>query len=174
MKIRTGFVSNSSSSSFILPQNSIFKSIFNIAKIMIPGRYDKDNGNYEMLLKIATVQKDNPNVEGIFFESCNYNTYIAKHNECFLVSTCNNVSWDDILYKHHIKDQNHFHYELGDDLYNIKHLFDFYSLESDIIGRNVEYIYRYYCRCCYEYGWVSGNKYMCPICGKELTRKDVL
>ncbi len=93
MKIRQGFVSNSSSSSFILSTDD-YKSVFDVAKKMIPCREWEDSDK-KLILKIeeAEIRGVDPNTS-ICFNSCNYETYIVKYKDFFLVSTCNNHNWD--------------------------------------------------------------------------------
>ena len=106
MKTRQGFVSNSSSSSFILSKDS-YDSVFDLAKEMIPARdWESDN---DLIKKIeeAEIRGMDPNTS-ISFNSCNYETYIVKYKDYYLISTCNNHCWQD-----HINDGlNHFPKEL--------------------------------------------------------------
>ena len=92
MKIRSGFVSNSSSSSFIIPISE-FKNIFDLAKHMIPKRCweDKDNKLIKSIIRYEENGVD-PNTF-MCFMSCNYDTYILKENDNYLVATCNNHYW---------------------------------------------------------------------------------
>ena len=92
MKTREGFVSNSSSSSFILSKDS-YESVFDLAKSMIPSReWDSDQ---ELITKIeeAEIRGMDPNTS-ISFGSCNYETYIVKYKDYYLISTCNNHHWE--------------------------------------------------------------------------------
>jgi len=93
MKIRNGFVSNSSSSSFII-SGSAYKSVSELASIRIKLR-DLDNNESEIdhitrieerNLKNLKYSKDIP----MAFDSCNYETYIVKQNGKYYVNTCNN------------------------------------------------------------------------------------
>lgn len=92
MKTRHGFVSNSSSSSFILSKDS-YESVFDLAKKMIPARdWDTDQ---ELINKIeeAEIKGMDPNTS-VSFASCNYETYIVKYKDYYLISTCNNHGWN--------------------------------------------------------------------------------
>ena len=95
MKVRQGFVSNSSSSSFIIPEES-YKNIFDLAKKMIPVR--EWSGDKKLIEKIEKYEKEgmNPNTP-ICFNSCNYETFIVKLYKYYVISTCNNHPWENFL-----------------------------------------------------------------------------
>jgi hypothetical protein len=103
MKIRTGFVSNSSSSSFIVNAKSSME-VFNKMVPVIKEDYCSYTGGrsswYEYQEpKIDRFLKKYPkNYNGgiIIPFTCNYETYIFPSNEgeC-LVETCNNHPWND-------------------------------------------------------------------------------
>jgi len=99
MKIRNGFVSNSSSSSFIISVND-FPTVRSLAKYMLKRKiaeyddyYDEDKEDIfdKTLIKKLKNIDENQNVS---FPSCNYDTYIRKVDDCYLVATCNNTDWD--------------------------------------------------------------------------------
>jgi hypothetical protein len=105
MKIRNGFVSNSSSSSFIIEGD-----IATIASGMLDVVIDEfgywngptyDNGavykQWKDNLKKAISMKDVQNGKiGITFPSCNYDSYIIKDGNKVYVSTCNNHDWSSV------------------------------------------------------------------------------
>ena len=103
MKTRMGFVSNSSSSSFICPRKN-FESIFDLGKEMLKIRNadweDIDNDRLQIeTRKLERAQElgVNPNTP-IVFSTTNYETYIRLNtNETlYEVDTCNNQDWDQI------------------------------------------------------------------------------
>ena len=97
MKIRTGFVSNSSSSNFIVSGND-YKTTFDLAIDMLKIR-DRDSEltpeemiKWKKEIKQINYAKDHgrdPN-SSISFPSCNYDTYIKKVCGHYIVTTCNN------------------------------------------------------------------------------------
>ena len=104
MKIRNGFVSNSSSSSFII-SNENFSSVRELAIYMIKKKiedenydYDEDdalkdieeNYNYKYIKALNNIDENAP----VSFPSCNYDTHIKKVGNVYLVNTCNNTDWD--------------------------------------------------------------------------------
>ena len=113
MKIRDGFVSNSSSASFVLkivPAGAAREigsaaSVFDVAKRMVKERdkwnreWDREDGvkrkRSDLLKKIEKAEKDgmDPNTP-IMFQSCNYDSYLMRVEDYVVVSTCNNVQWE--------------------------------------------------------------------------------
>lgn len=117
MKIREGFVSNSSSMSFIVSHED-YPSIFELAKEMIKIRdqlwYEIFNDVQRMTLKpeddlikqLEEAEKRgmHPNTP-VFFDTTNYSTYIVEYKGDFYVETCNNHNfWDEIIIDHLIED----------------------------------------------------------------------
>jgi len=88
MKRRDGFVSNSSSSSFILGSH---KTVLQYAIDMVPYR-EWENIDCELIEQLRSLQDDptwNDNAP-IMFNSCNYDTLIARLGDHVYISTCNN------------------------------------------------------------------------------------
>jgi len=107
MKIRNGFVSNSSSSSFIIRLDENFPDTLSIAKSMLNNKYDEysdyddiDDDWWKPSKKRAfrnlkKLRKEDDPYIPIYFKSCNYDTYIIPlTNNYVLVETCNNTIWD--------------------------------------------------------------------------------
>jgi len=98
MKIRNGFVSNSSSSSFIISDEN-FPSVRSLATYMIKQKISEYDNSYDKeYIKINKKYIKNLNKidedQSVSFPSCNYDTYIRKVGDCYLVATCNNHMWD--------------------------------------------------------------------------------
>lgn len=101
MKIRNGFVSNSSSSSFVI--DAANKTVLGVAFSMVPARNwgEKDTELQEKLLALI----DDPD-RPIAFKSCNFDTFIKKVNNIIFVETCNNHMWQDFIdYRHATKEE---------------------------------------------------------------------
>ena len=82
MKIRSGFVSNSSSSSFIVNCKD-FGSIRDLAIQMIQIRdWENDDDDIRAINNLE-LDPDHP----LSFSTCNYDTYIAKDGDYYLVTT---------------------------------------------------------------------------------------
>lgn len=96
MKIRNGFVSNSSSSSFIISTEH-FKSVRELATYMIKKQieeFDDDSEEWQDSYRIRIKRLNNiEENQAVSFPSCNYDTYIRKVGNAFFVSTCNNTNW---------------------------------------------------------------------------------
>jgi len=90
MKIRNGFVSNSSSSSFII-NGDAYANIFELTKVMIKQVEYKEQ--IDIILDRLDKTKKDPNTPVMFY-SCNYDTYISKQGDFYFIDTCNNEDWD--------------------------------------------------------------------------------
>lgn len=90
MKTRLGFVSNSSSSSYIIRNTGL--STISVAKTMLSTYDDSRLDDFERLYNSISefIQPD----QAIIFSSCNYNTHITKQNSDILIDTCNNENWN--------------------------------------------------------------------------------
>lgn len=97
MKVRNGFVSNSSSTSFIIKTGEPFSCPIEVAHHMLVARgSDEDIKNLESLRFYLGTGHINRKTN-LSFNSCNYNTYICYTNGLFkeiAVYTCNNTDWN--------------------------------------------------------------------------------
>ena len=97
MKVRNGFVSNSSSSSFVVTNQTVRAFAEQVVKLM----YDDSSEGYInskewKALKTAECKKLNPNIP-IRIATCNYDTYIYPFHNYLIVSTCNNYDWSVLI-----------------------------------------------------------------------------
>ncbi len=199
MKIRNGFVSNSSSSSFIISTEN-FKSVRELATYMIKKQIEeyseREEENYinRYKIKIDKLKNINEN-QSISFSSCNYDTYIKKVDDCYLVSTCNNTDWDLYKYsttltnsaKESLKEISKLFSKTSNEYGNIEDILnssyefyaigkDYYNLDSDIIGvetydkcpNSKDIDYGHYLWDTIKYGKI------CPKCNPYFERKDKL
>ena len=199
MKIRNGFVSNSSSSSFIISANS-FESVRALATYMIKKKieeenyYDEDDGveideynhNNIYIDRLKNVDENYP----VCFPSCSYETYIKKVGDVYLVSTCNNTDWDLHEYTTRLTekarielleiqkklvesndDYRHIQYILDNDYDFSAYGNDYYDLREEIIGVEINDN----CPNCKSYMW-STKKFgkICLKCNPAYKRKDKL
>lgn len=109
MKIRNGFVSNSSSSSFLITSENVIQLKLNTVKVALEffkdhikylkeDYYDlkKDQQN-KMVNSLKWLEKNKNTTQNpsICFNSCNYDTYIwMKKDGSIQINTCNNEDWN--------------------------------------------------------------------------------
>jgi len=158
MKIRNGFVSNSSSSSFIIKEDERFKTVYDAAKYIITDM----TGDYSEELKTLQLIKDNPDIP-VHFDS-GEGTYIRKFKNFIIVSTTQHynpinieshtVDFNDIEVgtfdelKYDNEDGEHIEIEHYEDFdYYWEQFDDFLLLQYNIYGRPI-----------YSYN-------ICPDCG---------
>jgi hypothetical protein len=154
MKIRTGFVSNSSSSSFIIGKGHGYADVFAVVEDMLAqfldhyeGEYDTDDNNWPWYnghkLALARVREarkagidpDTP----VLFTTSNNDTQIWKKDNKICVYTCNHIRWDLPGYDDDCPD---------DDSYDEERFF--WCPESDLIGHE-------------SYNWQTPNSCACGM-----------
>jgi hypothetical protein len=183
MKIRNGFVSNSSSSSFIVRFDEKYPNTLAIAESMIKNRFDEwreDNDETynpreeEIYKNIKRLKKSEQKNMPMFFHSTNYDTYIKAITDKFaFVDTCNNIHWD-------IKDEPNTTFnappeikELYPDAISsygeleirIKYDTEYYLLENGLIAVSPEGYDK--CKKCYDPVWFIGTEKYCTNCDRE-------
>ena len=189
MKIRSGFVSNSSSSSFVLSNKTYFSSPIEIAYHMIMERDWPGDG--ELLQKLTDMVRSGKITEqtNLSFNSTNYDTYIYhtdKKLSPIAIYTCNNIDWkfpDDI--KWHDDDLAD-----GSTGYSGVQGKNFTSIETEFEGIRLSdnqtleisselsvSSFSLYCESCYIERWlvkkVFQDSIVCPICGSVFCIKDL-
>lgn len=175
MKIRGGFVSNSSSSSFILEHNDNIKVLSEMIKVS-SREYKRDAKNLSLFKKSKYLKMFKNNEIGVMFVTINYNTYIfySKKLEAVIVETCNNTDWRESEYfcdwAKYIPEDDEFEKiyksEIKDILFynlNCKKL-----LSYEFIGEEVGITKK--CKSCgYSYTMhKQDDKLICGICFKEI------
>lgn len=95
MKNRDGFVSNSSSSSFIICGSNLTEVATAMFQLVEEDLEDtNDSKDYDKLQEICQFADVQSGERGIVFNSCNYDTYIRKEADKILISTSRNHDWD--------------------------------------------------------------------------------
>lgn len=108
MKIRNGFVSNSSSSSFVLKVKNL--TVKDIALMMIERRNEDNYGGYidwkadKLLERLRNISIDQ-NLP-FTFHTCNYETFIKKLDDYIFIDTCHNHDFYNLVYNYKAKDIN--------------------------------------------------------------------
>jgi hypothetical protein len=188
MKTRHGFVSNSSSSSFLI-STSAYKSVFDLALHMIELRdkdllYDNEEvgewacANLKDIILSAAKNGMNENTP-ISFPTVNYDTFIVKMDNYYIVATCNNHpfyhdlkgdcyrEWESVLKPLGMK-----HWEEVEDHLKEKFTFWFpkynkfakvFHYEGDYRNAPVTYCQKHYCDLLVE---KDTDKKFCPECDK--------
>ena len=179
MKTRQGFVSNSSSSSFIITTSDSqdFKTIWDVMRNMIitraeryaeydtrDGKEEREPSGEEIVRAIEALRLD-PDTP-MTMNSTNYNTYVFKRDGKICVDTCNNIPWeidgDGIEYGGGA-DEGGWETE-HDDI-------DFFYIDYKIYGRETGYSEKREVKCsCNGYFKITlqDGKIICPECDKGL------
>lgn len=99
MKTRHGFVSNSSSSSFVVP-TSAYETVYDLAKDMLFVRQLawEDEESEQLMFKCDEIKKDSTKSDlGVSFETTNERTFIRRMGDWYIVQTCHNHDWSDYI-----------------------------------------------------------------------------
>jgi hypothetical protein len=182
MKIRQGFVSNSSSSSFTFVRGNPFDCPIEVAQHMLMERNWPSDTELLKTLRELTRGGQIDRDTNLCFRSTNYNTYIYNNytdpNRLVIcIYTCNNIDWnfpDDVRF------------DPEDKGYRDSKGKQFLMLESGITGSRTDdeqavqiasdinkkvATYNLYCRDCSMDLWIDkgnfGEIILCPQCGKQ-------
>jgi hypothetical protein len=166
MKIRNGFVSNSSSSSFVLKKNDIFPNSYSLAASMIKIReWENDD---ELIKFLFNKIEKGETYKNISFRSCNYDTYIIEEGDYLFCETCNNHShWDITNYGQYVS-KNEIPTDIAEEYMNeygeVELPHDIYwFLEPDVIAKTA----RGWCPKCYTNMLDIDGIEQCPNCYKN-------
>lgn len=169
MKIRSGFVSNSSSSSFICSKQD-YSTVYDLALVMLEIRNKDDNfwdkhNEVEVLKELKESKSENI---PIAFQTCNYETYIFPTENYYFVSTCNNHPFEeDVKYVKYTEDEDVddvFYKDVASILQSID--FEVYMANhEDIQGTLVDLNYYY---------WPQYDKYLKVAKGLCKHNKDYI
>jgi len=169
MKIRNGFVSNSSSSSFIISSNGLLSTVKDVAKYIIE---QTEWVSFDAELKTLNKMKD-PDTP-VFFNTGGDDTYIRKIDDKIIISTTQNVDfqyfYDNCLNKDDISEDFYRQFdhinEYGEEFnardpqdfhYYNKKFNDFLILKHNFYGRQVYIDNCPYCGDKFSIGYVLKN-----------------
>jgi len=183
MKTRQGFVSNSSSSSFIIDtsQETEYKTVWDVMKSMIMSRaeryaeYDTRDGKEERepsgeeiirAIEGLRLDVDTP----MTMNSTNYNTYVFKRDGKICVDTCNNILWD--IDGEGVQYGVQYGGGADDGAPESEHDdIDFFYIDYKVYGREASYDERDGVKCnCKGYFKIAlqSGKVICPECDEAL------
>lgn len=108
MKVRSGFVSNSSSASFVIGPNKKFKTVYDVAKAMMLDLRQDSGYDYEKELKVLEKYKSEPDTP-VYFPTSD-GTYIRKVKDRIIVSSTHHYNPD--IFSSYFLSFN----EIGDDV----------------------------------------------------------
>jgi len=163
MKIRNGFVSNSSSSSFVIRADGELSTVKDVAKYII----DQCDDNEHFVKEINALKELKDSDTPVHFNTWGDQTYIRKHGSgVIMITTTQNVDFgsldnnclndsdlsEDFYNEFHQKDEeypedSYTPEDIEDLKYFYTHFDDFFILREGIYGR---YIYMRNCPMCNE------------------------
>ena len=187
MKTRRGFVSNSSSSSFVISAEH-FPNVFALAKHMISKReWEKvpwtiGDKALKQRVRIAEDQGMDPDTP-ICFNTTNEETYIIREDDIFLVATCHNTDFDLYDAEIRLSDERRIGLE---DKYNIEpncwldlcfsdmvkkvwYWYPEYNLEGKLVGRGDDWP-KYCNKHFVNHVELRDGTKCCPACKRNVIR----
>ena len=168
MKTRVGFVSNSSSSSFILAGSNTI----NLAREMLKCKEHNPDVQLAKFDRLVEANKDFISTSiPIRFKSCNYDTFIRNDKDLLIINTCHNEDWNPALSQYHMVSSS------SDENYPDDETTYYWSIEHDLFLKEVpynllkeinefDYCKKHYTSTCYIF---DKNTIGCPDCYKGLT-----
>lgn len=189
MKVRKGFVSNSSSSSFIVEVDDKYRCSSDIAygimkdkedhyKFILGEEVSERTKESAITLKEMAKRKFN---KRIFVSTPNYDTYVIPLTDKYIyIYTCNNMEI-------RVLEEGTIHHDVPDELSDIDGMYSgnygegvmydmkkmkgkkFFLADVGVYGRFIRGTH--HCDSCYSYLWNIGGKKMCPICDAEEIRR---
>lgn len=172
MKIRLGFVSNSSSSSFIAYRTN-YPNTFAIAEAMLKirqRRYDSWRKFHE-LEKIRMAQEKKLNCDiPVTFATYNYDTFITPKADRFIISTCSNTDWSELNITSAVTMEEILWMK------SVKHKIEYWYIEEGLLATPIDeeeidkllkdkiIPYRYCMSHSTSYVRTSNGMYVCPGC----------
>ena len=148
MKTRQGFVSNSSSSSFIINRGDIKETALGMLNIIIEDFEDNDytpttkdgkkkerelHKKWMANLKIALKNQDVKEGKiGITMPSCNYETYLLMKDGIIYIATSRNHQWD--INERSVEDSDR-----HEELYSVIRSSNYFNIRNKKIHSHMEY-----------------------------------
>lgn len=179
MKIRNGFVSNSSSSSFMIKVCDEIPTVQDLAKRFLQLKIKDASGRKAQVGKYIQKQKNlikclknmpDKNTS-IIIPTCNYDTYIVCEDDYFVINTCHNENsnWEDLQeFRCYPEGKRQNEWREWEE-YRFGHL-NFFHLES---GRIVEELDDYEsCEKCYNKLFLIDGELQCIEHGKDFGNEN--
>lgn len=178
MKIRSGFVSNSSSASYMI-DDSAYQDVFTLALAMLRIRNEDSEDNNDWNGESAKIVSAysygiDPN-RPVMFPTCNYDTYIMRKNGYYIIETCNNHDFGSYLssqtWNSDVLEQ--LNIEGDSDGISISHMDYFWDIANDVVGKAVLHSEVKYIYCIKKNHWIhkvhlwGSNQIVCPNCWRK-------